>query len=81
MAKIDVDVEAQVIPLVQLVRMAITAEQALREIDGNRRHLPTLDACLKSLGCLTDLGESVADDVGMVLTLVVQMLQAEQDHA
>lgn len=82
----EVSLENHVIPMLQFVRKAVELQSALREIDGSRRHAPRLDEALKNLGCLTNIGPPIEDEISLVLLSAVDMiecyqLQAEDERA
>jgi hypothetical protein len=75
---IQIDFEIHVVPLLHLARMAITLEHAVRAVDDNRANLPELDTCLKQLGCITAMGESVAEYAGLALLSAINLIEAHE---
>ena len=77
----EVSLENHVIPMLQFVRKAVELQAALREVDDARKLIPRLDETLKNLGCLTDIGQSIEEEISLVLLSAVDMIECYQLQA
>jgi hypothetical protein len=80
MAKIEVDIENHVIPLLQLARIAVEADDYLRNLSDCRKFVPELDDMLKRYDCRTGTDSSLPDHMVMVLCLAIEMLNAKNNQ-
>ncbi len=73
---IRIDLELHVLPVLHLARMAIALEDALREVDESRKILPGLHEHLKALGCMTDIGQSIAPHADTAILSAIHLIEA-----
>ena len=75
---LDIDLDLHVFPVLQLARLAIALDDALREVNETRMIAPGLDASLKNLGLMTDIGQSIAVEADMAILSAIDLLKAYQ---
>lgn len=76
----EVDPYYHLVPIINLVRLAIVAEKTVKDVDFVADAMPAVGVELRAAGIYTSDEESLAEDAAKALAFVSYVLQARHEH-